>query len=339
MPVEVDHTAIRSKPSDYQTVTVRRVTRYRRRPIIVSVAYPLANESGRLVVELHRAISELDPARWRRERVDRARDELRRIQARLEKLTGRPWPEPDSRLRAELESMRATLAAQLPHEDMTGASARSRWMAFRKSLVPRYEELQASLREYEIHVPSLRPDQLRALDLPCARRGPHRRDPLGGARAVVGHRHRRSPRARRLDDGARTSRSAARQRRDDESVRTRRPSARGAARQLGDLVRHRARAALAHPGTVGLRGRDRRVGCGRSDRRSGRAPIRPRSARARSDARGLARVHRRGHRGRRALCLPVRAELELAGHLWHRRRGARSRARSPSWSASGSTTT
>ncbi|MEC7519748.1 MAG: hypothetical protein VYE22_07780 [Myxococcota bacterium] len=117
----------------------------------------LADESGRLVLELHRALSEIDPARWHAGAADAARLKLRAIEAKVAHLTSQSWPEKSAALRVKLAEVGAALAERLPREDITAANARARWMAFRKSMTPSYEALQATLHQLEIHVPSLRP--------------------------------------------------------------------------------------------------------------------------------------------------------------------------------------
>ena len=115
------------------------------------------DESGRLVMELHGALSEIDPARWHAGAADALRTRLRAIEARLTALTQQTWPEAGAALRAKLVDMGRALAALLPHEDATTANARAAWVAFRNAMTPSYEALQNTLHELEIHVPSLRP--------------------------------------------------------------------------------------------------------------------------------------------------------------------------------------
>lgn len=117
----------------------------------------LTDESGRLVIELHRALSEIDPARWHAGAADAARLKLRAIEQKVAHLTSLTWPEKTAALRAKLAEAGAALAERLPHEDVTAANARAHWMAFRRSMTPSYEALQTTLRQLEIHVPSLRP--------------------------------------------------------------------------------------------------------------------------------------------------------------------------------------
>lgn len=125
----------------------------------------LAVESGRLAIELHRVLSEIDPVRWRAGAADAVRTKLDDIQAKLAGLTGRRWPERGAALCARLADVRGALAAGLPEAT---ASGRARWMTFRRSLVPAYESLQATLSEYAIHVPSLRPTNHRRALFHCA---------------------------------------------------------------------------------------------------------------------------------------------------------------------------
>lgn len=123
--------------------------------------HTFADESGRLVVELHRILSEIDPARWHAGAAEAAREKLRAVQAKLTQLTSQRWPKSDGPLLEPLTDLAKTLATNVPSEDDTGASARARWMAFRKSVVPSYLAIESALRRYEVHVPSLRPSNLR----------------------------------------------------------------------------------------------------------------------------------------------------------------------------------
>ena len=124
------------------------------------MAQALADESGRLVIELHGAIQEMDPARWDVAAAGGLRSKIRGIQTKIEGLTHASWPARGDRLRGKLLSMSAALGT-LPDEESTLGSARARWMAFRTNLLPRYEGVTAALRDFEIHVPSLRPTNYR----------------------------------------------------------------------------------------------------------------------------------------------------------------------------------
>lgn len=107
------------------------------------------------VVELHWALSEIDPGRWRADAADHVRARFAALQARLTELTA-SGPESGA-LGARLDELKARLAAELAALENKAGSARARWMAFRRALAPSYEALQRTLLELEIHVPSLRP--------------------------------------------------------------------------------------------------------------------------------------------------------------------------------------
>src|SRR5687767_3791976 len=96
-----------------------------------------------LVLELHQVLSEIDPVRWRDGAAAALRARLVTLQQRL-------------RQRERLAALAGELKHQLPGPDAT-ADARSRWLAFKKSVLPAYESIAASLRAEKIHVPSLRP--------------------------------------------------------------------------------------------------------------------------------------------------------------------------------------
>ena len=121
----------------------------------------LTQESRQVAVDLHRALSDIDPARWRTEAADGLRAKLQHVQAQLSSLTEQRWPDRGHALRERLLEMRQSLARQLPTEDGTKAHAKRQWLAFRHAVLPAYERLQLSLRELEIHVPTLRPTNAR----------------------------------------------------------------------------------------------------------------------------------------------------------------------------------
>lgn len=120
----------------------------------------LADESGQLVVELHRVLSDIDPARWHAGAADAVRGRLAALRARAAELMEAHWPEREVRLPASLSELHQRLS-EMPDAEATMASAQVRWMAFKASVVPSYEALESALRAYEIHVPSLRPTNYR----------------------------------------------------------------------------------------------------------------------------------------------------------------------------------
>jgi len=96
-----------------------------------------------LVLELHQVLSEIDPVRWRDDAAAALRARLVTLQQQL-------------RQRERLAALAGELEQRLPGADAT-ADARSRWLAFKKAVLPAYETIAASLRAEKIHVPSLRP--------------------------------------------------------------------------------------------------------------------------------------------------------------------------------------
>lgn len=120
----------------------------------------LADESGELVRELHRVLSDIDRARWHAGAAEAVRARLAALRSRVAALAAERWPEREASLPVVLARVHAQLA-ELPDAEATMASAQARWMAFKASMVPSYEALEAALRAYEIHVPSLRPTNYR----------------------------------------------------------------------------------------------------------------------------------------------------------------------------------
>ena len=122
------------------------------------MAQAQANEGGLLVIELHAALQDMDPARWNEAAVGALRLRIAAIRERLSGLTAASWPrrEGAADLRGRLASVGEALS-RVPAEDGSFATARVGWMAFRQELVPRYEAARSALHRFEIHVPSLRP--------------------------------------------------------------------------------------------------------------------------------------------------------------------------------------
>ena len=120
---------------------------------------PLALEGQHLALELYALLRDLDPAAWRDDLEQVVRGRLDEISARLDELVAE-MPSADAHI-AKLRSLLAQLSALIdeytPNPDLTAAELRAQWQALRARLQPGYEELAAALREYAIHVPSLRP--------------------------------------------------------------------------------------------------------------------------------------------------------------------------------------
>lgn len=110
---------------------------------------PLALSSRDVALELYALLREIDPARWRDELAHAARLRLAAIEERITRLLAATWPSPAA-VRERLEETRALLRGRTPGD-------RTEWMRFREELTTAYEALAASLREWDVHVPSLRP--------------------------------------------------------------------------------------------------------------------------------------------------------------------------------------
>jgi len=107
------------------------------------------------MVDLHAALRNLDPARWRAEKAAQVRAQLERITEGLSALAERAAPDADQTFVERLKRVAALLRAQLPNLPEPGAA--ERWVEVRKKLQPAYEDLVQALREQAVHVPSLRP--------------------------------------------------------------------------------------------------------------------------------------------------------------------------------------
>jgi dolichol kinase len=91
-------------------------------------------EDRDLALQLHKVLSEIDPARWR--------DEMAAV------------------LKPKLHELRQKFAHHAELADALnpdGLDTRSQWLAFKKRLQPAYIELAKRLKAESIHVPSLRP--------------------------------------------------------------------------------------------------------------------------------------------------------------------------------------
>jgi len=107
------------------------------------------------MVDLHAALRNLDPARWRAEKAAQVRAQLERITAGLNALAEKAAPEADETFVTRLKRFAALLQAQLPN--LPDPSAVERWIELRRQLQPAYEDFVQALREQAVHVPSLRP--------------------------------------------------------------------------------------------------------------------------------------------------------------------------------------
>jgi dolichol kinase len=101
-------------------------------------------EDKSLVLQLHGVLAEIDPVRFRAEAAVSLSARLRELQRRFHQ-------------RARLAELSGALDRHLPALEEPATDLRSRWLAFKKQLVPAYEKMAARLRAEKVHVPSLRP--------------------------------------------------------------------------------------------------------------------------------------------------------------------------------------
>lgn len=106
--------------------------------LMVNMTSDLAEDRD-LALQLHKVLSEIDPARWRDEMAAVLKPKLNELQEQFAR----------SAHHAELAS---TLQAEVPRLD-----TKHQWLAFKKRLQPAYIELAKRLKAESIHVPSLRP--------------------------------------------------------------------------------------------------------------------------------------------------------------------------------------
>ena len=97
-----------------------------------------------LVVELHQVLSEIDPVRWRDDAAAALGSRLKNLQRHFEQ-------------RERLASLAGALRTHLPPLEQSTVDVRTRWLTFKKTLLPAYEAMAVSLRAEKIHVPTLRP--------------------------------------------------------------------------------------------------------------------------------------------------------------------------------------
>jgi len=121
----------------------------------MSHAPTFAMDSRDLALEIYALLRQVDPARWRDEVAHAARAKLAEIEARLSELLSMTWPS-GLGLQSRLAEMYDLVREFAPSIDVAG-DLQEQWEEFRAEIQPRYEALAAALREWDVHLPSLRP--------------------------------------------------------------------------------------------------------------------------------------------------------------------------------------
>jgi len=121
----------------------------------------LTFESRQIALDLHALLNDLEPARWKDEKIDEMRLRLQDIQTRVEDLLDAYAKEADQKLesmRARYDDLSTLIGEYRPtFESETLDEMREAWMAFRENAEPAYEALATSLKANDLNVPSLRP--------------------------------------------------------------------------------------------------------------------------------------------------------------------------------------
>jgi dolichol kinase len=112
----------------------------------------LASDAHHLALDLHAFVRSLDPARYREERASTLRQHLTLLVERVRGLAESAGASMLSSLRASLEEVSRILESAVPQ-----GAGRAEWVALGRRLTPAYEALAASLADYQLHCPNIRP--------------------------------------------------------------------------------------------------------------------------------------------------------------------------------------
>lgn len=129
----------------------------------------LQDKSYEFAIGLHKFLKDIDPARWRQEKITSLKERLSTIESQLTELRER-WSQAETpsvseglpssamtALKGKLASISATLSEAKGSLQGSGQDLKKRLNEFRLAMQPQYEDLAEQLRPLEIHVPSLRP--------------------------------------------------------------------------------------------------------------------------------------------------------------------------------------
>ena len=116
----------------------------------------LAPTSQAFALDLYGVLRELDPNHWCEDLETNMRERVLQLRERLSSLTDTieatgTGPALDA-LRSRLSELTQLMEMHVPHADLP-----ARWEEFRQGMLPAYERFAASLRHFDVHVPSLRP--------------------------------------------------------------------------------------------------------------------------------------------------------------------------------------
>lgn len=122
----------------------------------ITASFP--STSRELALELFALLRELDPAGWRDSLSVAARERLQWVADRVDELLrSAPPSEVFAGLYERLQELARSLAEYTPQLGLSPGQRKEAWMRLRGQLALRYDALARTLRELEVHVPSLRP--------------------------------------------------------------------------------------------------------------------------------------------------------------------------------------
>jgi len=124
-----------------------------------SIPYTVPLSTRELALEVFALLRELDPASWRENLSETVRERLQRVALLLRELlqSTAPTGEVFAGLRERLLELSRLVEELTPSLELSAAECKEAWMRLRGQLSLRYDALARTLREFEVHVPSLRP--------------------------------------------------------------------------------------------------------------------------------------------------------------------------------------
>ncbi len=125
------------------------------------MSHALALDSHTLALDLHALLRDLDPGRFKADFEEPLRERLAELEDRLAELTAMSAPDFVAALQLHAHGLSVTLREHAPDPELKAAELRAAWQQLRTELTPRYEALAKALAAYDIHVPALRPTNVR----------------------------------------------------------------------------------------------------------------------------------------------------------------------------------
>ena len=125
------------------------------------MSHALALDSHTLALDLHALLRELDPGRWKADLEEPLRERLAEVEDRLAELTAMSVPDIAASLQEHAHGLAVAVREHAPDPELKAAELSAAWQQLRTELTPRYEALAKALAAYDIHVPALRPTNIK----------------------------------------------------------------------------------------------------------------------------------------------------------------------------------